>query len=187
MHALMMGLDLRGISSLNGWSLLQEDPVKVEWLEYKGFPISRAQKILQHDMQSVAKIIQDLDQYPSIFKRVSHTKRLENNIVHVMLDMPFPFAGRDYVVQYSIEQELNQWIFSFHSVDHPGGPLESGMVRLNNAAGLWVLNSLSPTKTMVTYAWNGELLGNFPDFGLSKAWVTQGTEVLDWLDEALSI
>jgi hypothetical protein len=61
------------------------------------------------------------------------------------------------------------------------------MVRLNNAAGLWVLNSLSPTKTMVTYAWNGELLGNFPDFGLSKAWVTQGTEVLDWLDEALSI
>ena len=63
MHALMMGLDLRGISSLNGWSLLQEDPVKVEWLEYKGYPISRAQKILQHDMQSVAKIIQDLDQY----------------------------------------------------------------------------------------------------------------------------
>jgi len=187
MHALMMGLDLRGISSLNGWSLLQEEPVKVEWLEYKGYPISRAQKILKHDMQSVAKIIQNLDQYPSIFKRVTHTKRLDSNIVHVMLDMPFPFAGRDYVVQYSIEQELSQWVFSFHSVDHLDGPLESGMVRLDNAAGLWVLKSLSPTKTMVTYAWNGELLGNFPDFGLSKAWVTQGTEVLDWLDEALSI
>jgi len=32
----------------------------------------------------------------------------------------------------------------------------------------------------------GELLGNFPEFGLSKAWITQGTEVLNWLDEALS-
>jgi len=38
----------------------------------------------------------------------------------------------------------------------------------------------------VIYAWNGELLGNFPEFGLSKAWITQGTEVLNWLDEALS-
>ena len=61
------------------------------------------------------------------------------------------------------------------------------MVRLGNAAGIWVLQSLSNNQTMVTYAWNGELLGNFPDFGLNKAWITQGTEVLTWLDEALSI
>ena len=33
---------------------------------------------------------------------------------------------------------------------------------------------------------NGELLGNFPDFALHRAWITQGTEVLNWLDQALS-
>jgi len=44
---------------------------------------------------------------------------------------------------------------------------------------------LGVNKTKITYAWNGELLGNFPDFGLEKAWITQGTEVLNWLNEAL--
>ena len=48
-----------------------------------------------------------------------------------------------------------------------------------------LLNKTSKNKTKVTYAWNGELLGNFPDFGLEKAWITQGTEVLNWLDQAL--
>ena len=48
-----------------------------------------------------------------------------------------------------------------------------------------VLHQLSKHTTKVVYAWNGELLGNFPDFGLERAWVTQGTEVINWLDEAL--
>ena len=186
-QSLMLGLDLNGISVLNGWTILQEGPVKVEWREYKGYPISRAEKILQYDMPSIAKVIQDLDRYPIIFKRVTNTKRLDSNIVHIMLDMPFPFAGRDYIVQYSIEQDDREWTFSFFSVDHPDGSVEPGMVRLDNAAGLWVLTRLSAKQTMVTYAWNGELLGNFPDFGLNRAWITQGTEVLKWLDEALSI
>ncbi len=186
-QSLMLGLDLNGISVLNGWTILQEGPVKVEWREYKGYPISRAEKILQYDMPSIAKVIQDLDRYPIIFKRVTNTKRLDSNIVHIMLDMPFPFAGRDYIVQYSIEQDEREWTFSFFSVDHPDGSVEPGMVRLDNAAGLWVLTRLSAKQTMVTYAWNGELLGNFPDFGLNRAWITQGTEVLKWLDEALSI
>ena len=64
---------------------------------------------------------------------------------------------------------------------------ETGVVRLDNAAGIWILKGLPNNKTMVTYAWHGELLGNFPDFGLNKAWITQGTEVLTWLDKALSI
>lgn len=186
-QSLMLGLDLNGISALNGWTILQEGPIKVEWREYKGYPISRAEKILQYDMPSIAKVIKDLDRYPIIFKRVTNTKRLDSNIVHIMLDMPFPFAGRDYIVQYSIEQDEREWTFSFFSVDHPDGSVEPGMVRLDNAAGLWVLTRLSAKQTMVTYAWNGELLGNFPDFGLNRAWVTQGTEVLKWLDEALSI
>ena len=48
------------------------------------------------------------------------------------------------------------------------------------------MDRTSSEKTMVTYAWNGELLGNFPDIALHRAWATQGTEVLNWLDQALS-
>ena len=54
------------------------------------------------------------------------------------------------------------------------------------APRIWILTALDPNKTKVIYAWNGELLGNFPDLLLTRAWVTQGTEVLNWLDEELT-
>ena len=181
------GLDLKDINQLNDWVILQEKPVKVDWLSFKGYPISRAEKLIEHNLNEIAEIIKDIDQYPIIFKRVTETKRLDSNIVHVMLDMPFPFSGRDYVIKYSSEKDENIWKFSFYAVDHPQGILKPGVVRLDNAAGIWILKGLPNNKTMVTYAWHGELLGNFPDFGLNKAWITQGTEVLTWLDKALSI
>ena len=183
----VLALDLDGVNTWNNWKSLQDQPVKIDWLEYEGYPISRAEKIIEKDIDKVAEMIQNIDLYPTIFKRVTETRRLDSNVVHVVLDMPFPFAGRDYVIQYSIEKDKDLWTFSFHSVNHPNDILKPGIVRLDNAAGIWILKSISTSKTMVTYAWNGELLGNFPDFGLSKAWITQGTEVLNWLEEALSI
>jgi hypothetical protein len=33
--------------------------------------------------------------------------------------------------------------------------------------------------------WNGELLGDFPTWGLSRAWVEQGNEMMEWLNDAL--
>ena len=185
--SISFGLDLKSINQLNDWVILQEKPVKVDWLSFKGYPISRAEKLIEHNLNEIAEIIEDIEQYPTVFKRVTKTKRLDSNIVHVMLDMPFPFSGRDYVIKYSSEKDENIWKFSFYAVDHPKGTLKPGVVRLDNAAGIWILKGLPNNKTMVTYAWHGELLGNFPDFGLNKAWITQGTEVLTWLDKALSI
>ena len=144
------GLDLKSINQLNNWIILQEKPVKVDWLSFEGFPIGRAEKLIEHNLDKVAETIQDIDQYPIIFKRVTQTKRLDSNIVHVMLDMPFPFAGRDYVIKYFVKEEENTWTFSFHSVDHPSGILKPGVVRLDNAAGIWILKGLPNNKTMVT-------------------------------------
>ena len=185
--SISFGLDLNSVNQLNDWVILQEEPVKVDWLSFKGYTISRAEKLIKHNLNEIADIIKDIDQYPTVFKRVTETKRLDSNIVHVMLDMPFPFSGRDYVIKYSSEKDENIWKFSFYAVDHPKGTLKPGVVRLDNAAGIWILKGLPNNQTMVTYAWHGELLGNFPDFGLNKAWITQGTEVLTWLDKALSI
>ncbi len=182
----MLGLDLRGISDLKGWVTLQKEPINIEWRDYNGFPISKANSVLDYDITLIANAIQDLDNYPNIFKRVTKTRRINNDIVQIVLDMPFPFSGRDYIIQYTIENNNDNWIFSFKSVKNPSVKIESDHVRLPNAAGVWILSRLSKNKTSVTYAWNGELLGNFPDFGLERAWITQGTEVLHWLDESLS-
>ena len=184
-HIMIFGLDLNGIQNLTNWKLLQEKPVKIEWKEYKNFPISRSEIILNHSIEKVSNAIQNIDNYPIIFDRVTKAIRLENDIVQIVLDMPFPFSGRDYVIQYEIKQSKNQWIFSYSSIIHPNQILDNNYVRLPNASGIWILNATSKNKTKIIYAWNGELLGNFPNFGLEEAWITQGTEVLLWLDKAL--
>ena len=180
-------LDLDGVRSIKHWELLQEHGVKVEWSNHHEYPISKAEVTLDHNIKDIALIIENLENYPKIFKRVTETHRLGEDIVQIVLDLPFPFAGRDYVIQYVKHTlEDNLWVFSFSSINHPKEIKKAGHVRLPNASGIWILNPLSPNRTKVTYAWNGELLGNFPDIGLTRAWITQGTEVLTWLNESMS-
>ena len=182
----IFSMDLTGLQELNNWKLLQKDPVKVECQMYLGFPFSKSEIILDHSIQNVSKTIQDLDKYPQIFDRVSDALRLDHDVVQIVLDMPFPFSGRDYVIKYKVEQSNNRWFFSYYSVHHPEQISNKKYVRLPNAAGIWILESVNQSQTKVLYAWNGELLGNFPDFALEEAWITQGTEVLLWLDKALN-
>ena len=182
---LLFSLDLHGIETMTGWENLQSGAVSISWCTYDNFPISRAETVLNHSIDKISMAIQDLDHYPDIFDRVTKTNRLGTDVVQIVLDMPFPFDGRDYIVKYNIENLDNHWVFVFTAVDHPKGILDPDHVRLPNAAGIWILTALEPNKTKVIYAWNGELLGNFPDFGLTRAWVTQGNEVLYWLNETL--
>ena len=186
MVSLSFGLDLRPIQSIQNWNILKSGNITVDWTEYEGFPISRAETMLHHPINEIASVIQDLKHYPDIFKRVTTARQLEPDIVQIVLDMPFPFDGRDYIIKYQIEKLENKWIFLFSAVEHPHGTLDPHHVRLPNAAGIWFLTELGANKTKVIYAWNGELLGNFPDMALPQAWVTQGMEVLNWLDQELS-
>ena len=185
-HSFSVGLDLRDIKSLKNWNLLKDNSIKIESRIYKGYPISKAETILEHNIKNVASIIKDLDNYPKIFERVTNTHRLGENIVHIILDMPFPFDGRDYIVEYEIIEKVDSWVFSFSAQKNKRNPKIDGHIRLPNAAGVWILNKTSDNSTKVTYAWNGELLGSFPDFGLERAWIQQGSEVLGWLNQALS-
>ena len=185
-HSFSVSLDLRGVNRLKNWNLLQDNSVKIESRIYKGFPISKAETILEHNIEQIANIIKDLDNYPNIFKRVTNTRHIGENIVHIILDMPFPFDGRDYIVEYEIIKKIDSWVFTFSARENERNLKIDGHVRLPNAAGVWILDKTSENSTKVTYAWNGELLGNFPDFGLERAWITQGSEVLGWLDQALS-
>jgi hypothetical protein len=79
----------------------------------------------------------------------------------------------------------NEFIYRFHAVIHPEAPLNSKYVRLIHAAGEWRLSPLDSTHTEITYTWNGELLGDFPNWALTRAWKQQGLEVMTWLQEAI--
>ncbi len=46
-------------------------------------------------------------------------------------------------------------------------------------------NAGKQKNTLVSYTWNGELLGDFPKFALERAWETQGNEIIHWIADAL--
>lgn len=168
---------------LDNWKVLQEEPV---WIgNADGSYWCRSIATIPGPLDKVEALLGDFDNYPQIMDRVSETKIYAPNIVHIILDMPFPLAHRDYVVQFERKQLENTVLFDFRSVAHPRAQTIKGSVRLPRAEGQWKLRPLSETSTEVTYTWNGELLGDFPNWALTRAWATQGVEVMNWLTEAL--
>ena len=171
--------------NLENWEILKDDKIWIGWERSGEFDWCRAKSTLEAPISVICRIIEDKKNYPNIFKRVETTKIITDEIVYIALDMPFPFAGRDYVVKYSQDQAGADFIYRFHAVIHPKAPLHNKYVRLVQSAGEWHLTPLDSTKTEITYTWNGELLGDFPDWALPRAWKQQGLEVITWLKEAV--
>ena len=76
----LRGLDLENISFQEKWNMLQNNPVRIEWLYHEGFPIIRASKVCDHSMHSLAELILDLENYPNIFKRVNSSEIMSSNV-----------------------------------------------------------------------------------------------------------
>ncbi len=171
--------------NLNSWQPLNEGRISVSWKEIDGVQWCRSKAVIHAPIANVEAIIEDKKNYPGVFKRVDFATIITEDIVHLALDMPFPFSGRDYVVRYIQSTEEKDRVYRFTAVNEPEVAIRGDYVRLVNAAGEWRLTPLDSNRTKVTYLWNGELLGDFPDWALPRAWETQGLEVLTWLEEAL--
>ena len=167
------------------WNVLQDDHIWVGWTDHSGFQWGKSRTTLPYSLQNIASLLEDKGNYTEVFKRVTVSQVLEENVVYLVLDMPFPFSSRDYIVKYTQLNENGDHVYQFHSVNSNIISLNENNVRLLHAAGEWRLTPQKNNETMVTYTWNGELLGDFPDWALTRAWTTQGHEVLQWLEEAL--
>ncbi len=182
---LIYALDLSGLNSNQEWKTLQNNDVSIKTTQYLGFPICRAETILSLPLKTISAIIENVENYPNVFLRVTKTRVLEDDVVHIMLDMPFPFSGRDYIIKYIKHKFSSAWTFRFSAVEHVQAPPEKGHVRLIHAAGEWKLTAINDHETNVSYTWNGELLGDFPNWALDRAWKTQGNEMMEWLNDEL--
>ena len=171
--------------NLENWEILMDDKIWIGWERSGAFDWCRAKATLDAPISYIRRIIEDKANYPNVFERIETTQIITDEIVYIALDMPFPFAGRDYVVKYIQEKVDDEFIYRFYAIIHPEAPLYSKYVRLIHASGGWRLKSLDSTKTEITYTWNGELLGDFPNWALTRAWKQQGMEVMTWLEEAV--
>ena len=178
-------LNLKDFKSPIEWNIIQEGDMEIKWTNYQGFPICKVSSSLPYSIEPIAKIIEDVEHYPKVFRRIHEVKILGENTVHIMLDMPFLLADRDYVIKHKKSRKDSEWEFSFVSGNHKNAPLNKNYIRLINAAGKWELSPKNQNETLLSYTWNGELLGDFPDFALQRAWKTQGNEIIQWITYAL--
>jgi len=191
---LSLGSDLIPNQNYSNWTSIQNSgfaslaPNEV-WIGYDYFneiPICRTISALPFHIDSVTSIIKDIDNYPQVFDRVLSSKRVDPDAVHIVVDMPYPFANRDYIVKYeTIENNTNK-IFKFKATDQHNIPLVQDCIRLPDMEGEWHLTPIENNKTLLSYSWNGELLGSFPGWALNRAWRQQANEIFEWLNDELS-
>jgi len=181
LYNLIFGINvLPNFNSFN-WKEIQKNRVTVEYLERDGIQWCRAHMEFDYSISEISAILEDKVNYPKVFDRITETIMHTEDIVHIKLDMPFPWAGRDYIVKYTKSSSGNNKEYSWIHYDDFNIPVEDNYVRLVRAAGKWKLTELLNEKTQVEYIWNGELLGDFPSWALKIAWKEQGNEVFTWL------
>ena len=168
------------------WIKIQKDFIDIDYIWKDGLPWCKSKINLNYSVEEILNVIKNVGAYHLIFDSVVKSKEYNNNIVHITLDLPGIFSDRDYVVKFSLlEDKQNKTIiYEFKSISD-FIEINHNYVRLLNAGGQWRLKSLADNLTEVTYIWNGDMSGNFPSWGLKRAWIKQGNEVLSNLKAAV--
>ena len=167
------------------WEVLQDEEIWVGWSNYKGFNWGKAKLIFNSSIDEISAILENRKNYTNIFKRMIKCEENDDGVVYIVLDMPFPINHRDYVVNYKQFKEKKHKVYHFYSTIHKDFPIDPYNIRLPRSTGEWRLIPIDNNTTELVYIWNGELLGDFPDFALTRAWREQGDEVMNWLKEFL--
>ena len=181
--SILLGIDTLPDFDSFKWEELRKDNIVIEYFKRDEIQWCRAYMETNHSIEKISTVLEDKANYSNVFDRITETILYSDDIVHIKLDMPFPWAGRDYIVKYSEHSTKNTKEYSWIHYDDLNIPVKDGYVRLNRAAGKWKLVKLGNGKTRIEYIWNGELLGDFPSWALKIAWKEQGTEVLLWLND----
>ena len=168
------------------WIKIQKDFIDIDYIWKDELPWCKSKINLNYSVEEILNVIKNVGAYHLIFDSVVNSKEYNNNIVHITLDLPGIFSDRDYVVKFNLlEDKQNKTIiYEFRSISD-FIEINHNYVRLLNAGGQWRLKSLADNLTEVTYIWNGDMSGNFPSWGLKRAWIKQGNEVLSNLKAAV--
>ena len=68
-------LDMSSYENLNEWEIIQETDVNLKWTNQNGFPVVRATAKMPFPIDSISKIIEDVKNYPNVFRRIHEIGR----------------------------------------------------------------------------------------------------------------
>lgn len=146
------------------WSPLQSSPVKIECTTSGGSPYCRSTGVVGVGAARAAAVFRELDRYVSLMASISSVRRLEPDVLHVVMDYPFPFDDRDYVARFVASEESGAYVFRWTPVESSAAPPQEGVVRLSWLDGEWRF-APDGENTRVTYTWQSDPGGGLPDVG----------------------
>ena len=165
------------VDILETWHILQKDSIYIKY-KYDKFPICSASISIDENINNVLAVVEDIKNYKIFFDSIIISEINDNDEVRLAIDMPFPFSNRDYTVKFSKIKDNLDINFLYHPVNSNFYPQDKDFIRLINAQGGWYINYIDSLHTDVKYIWNGEMLGNFPEWAYNKAWIKQGNEIM---------
>ena len=134
-------------------------------------------------VRGVASTLEGLPSHAGAFASVRSISQVAPDTLHVVLDFPGMLADRDYVVRYTSSVDGQKRRYRWEPVEHPDAPPLDGVVRLSHMAGEWELGPV-PEGTKVSYLWQADLGGSFPEWAEPIARRRAGLEVLQDLASA---
>ena len=185
LFSLILSIDISYIDNDKSWLQLQNKDIKIYHRKINNQPYCKASKIFNFKSTQIKSILDDKKNYPKNFKRIMFCDSIYKDIVHIGVKLPFPFNPRDYVVEYKYFEKDGKEYYIYSSVQKSTAKNTSRFIRLPNASGIWLMEPINKYQTKLTYLWQGELLGNFPNWVLQKVWEEQGNELLSQLELAL--
>ena len=150
------------------WTPLAESPVAIDCTAWKGKPYCRSTGVITAPVSQAASVFAGLDQHVAKMGAISRIQRLEADVLHVVMEYPFPLTDRDYVARFSRRQEGSAEVFSWVPVVHAGAPVSTDTIRLTWLDGEWRF-APEGTNTRVTYTWQADPGGNLPDVGAVRS------------------
>ena len=164
------------------WEVLTEQPVFIKVLK-SNYPHCHAELVIDESIDNILKVIQDVNSYKVFFDSIDISDINDKGEVRLGIDMPFPFSNRDYTVKFNRLDERNKISYLYDSIITDDFPEDKNYIRLIYAKGGWILSKIEDKKTLVIYNWNGDMRGDFPQWGYTKAWTKQGNEIMLNLEE----
>ena len=145
------------------WGSIQSSPTQIECTTVEGRPYCRSTGVIGAPVAQVASTFEHLDLYVSKMGAITRVERLETDVLHVVMDYPFPLDDRDYVARFAHRVDADgTHVFAWVPVVHPKAPPSSGVVRLDWLDGEWRF-APDGANTRVTYVWEADPGGNLPD------------------------
>lgn len=144
------------------WSPLTTSPTLIECTTSGGKPYCRSTAVIGVPVTTAVDVFARLDQHVDKMESITLVERLEPDVLHVVMDYPYPLSDRDYVAKFTRRTDADgSEVFAWAPVEHAGAPGDQSIIRLP-IDGEWRFKA-EGNNTRVTYVWMADPGGNLPD------------------------